>query len=148
MSTWVDKLKREYQEKKAQLEQHRKILNESKSPKDLEDAAIIGGMIRDMQLALTWMKRGRRPGNRRGAERGDVYQQTALQGILIQMNTADESEAIGVLCYLSSRERQCFLAYYLEGLTQRDISIMLGITRSTVRVTIRRAEKKAERLLE
>lgn len=148
MSTWVDKLKREYKEKKAQLEQHRKILTESKSPKDQEDAAMIGGMIRDMQLALTWMKRGRRPGNGRGAEREDVYHQTALQGILIQMHMANESEAISALCCLSSRERQCFLAYYLEGLTQNDISFMLGITRSTVRVMLRRAEKKAERLLE
>ncbi len=148
MKTWVDKSVADYEEKKAELILHRKALYESKDPKAHEDAVLIGGMIRDMQVALAWMKRGRRPGSHRGAERRDVYRQTALQSILIQKNMANESEAMSVLCDLSPRERQCFLAYYLEGLTQQDICDMLNITRSTVRVTLRRAEKKAERLLE
>lgn len=148
MSTWVKKTVDEYQEKKAELEQHRKTLIESKNPKDHEDAAIIGDMISDMQLALTWMKRGRRPGIGRGIERRDVYHQTALKGVLTQMHIANESVAMSVLCDLSSRERLCFLAYYLEGLTQQEISIMFDVTRSTVQVTLRRAEKKAERLLD
>lgn len=148
MRSWVKNVINEYQEKKAELEQYRKMLIESKDPKDQLDAVIIGGMIRDMQLALTWMKRGRHPGNRRGIQRRDVYHQTALQGVLTQMNIANESVAMSVLCDLSSRERLCFLAYYLEGLTQQEISIMLDVTRSTVQVTLRRAEKKAERLLE
>ncbi len=60
IQTWVDRYIQEYQGKKQELERYRLGLDKDK-PEDREDAELIGSMIRDMQLAFTWLTRGRRP---------------------------------------------------------------------------------------
>lgn len=147
LQTWVKKSIDEYQTKKNEIEEYRRNLD----PDNLEDqekAAILSSMIRDMQFAITWMKRGRRPGNRRGAEKTDVYHQTAMGKILANLDLVSEQSAMNALCALSANEIRCFLFYYAEGLTQKDISSILNVTRSTVQMTLRRAEKKLKPLSE
>lgn len=147
MNTWVKKTVDEYQEKKTELVHYRQSLDLS-NPEDQKKAAILSSMIRDMQFALTWMKRGRRPGSYQGIEKTDVYQRNAMQAILKNMDLASEQSAMSALSVLSPKEMQCFLWYYAEGLTQSEISSILKVTRSTVQITLRRAEKKLERVLE
>ena len=50
-----------------------KLIRESKSPTKKEDQVIISGMISDLEYAIEWMKKGRRPGLKRGIERRAAY---------------------------------------------------------------------------
>jgi len=146
IQTWVDKYIQEYQGKKKELQRYRMGLDKDK-PEDREDAELIASMIRDMQLAITWMKRGRRPGSLRGADKQDIYRRNAIRTALTNANLVSEDVSINAICILSSREQECFLAYHVEGLTQNEIADMLKVARSTVRVTLRRAESKLARYL-
>src|SRR5690606_16367391 len=99
-------------------------------------------MISDMQFALTWMRRGRRPGNLRGAERTDVYRQRELIGTL--PDAVDEIKIVECLLTLSERERQCYLLHMAHGLTQEEIADRLKVSRSSVRMHIDRAKNKVQ----
>jgi positive control factor len=112
-----------------------------------EEAQIVSGMVSDMRYALEWMRHGRRPGNRRGAERTDIYRQRELMQELqpVQIDDAERDKLVRVLLTLTERERACFLLHMAQGLTQEQIASMLEITRSSVRIFVDRAKAKVQK---
>lgn len=95
-----------------------------------------------MEFALQWMKRGRRPGNRRGIDRRSVYQRTALLDpdlfLSLDIEPAERSlddygrRKIVDLWTLSERERQCYLLHMSHGMSFAEIAKELGITRASI----------------
>lgn len=152
--TWVESLIDEYTVGKKSLEDYREKLNLD-IPAEEEDHKIVSEMISDMQYALDWMKKGRRPGNRRGIDRRSVYQKTSLMDMDIfpeinieqpkRILTDDEKvRIVEVLMELSARERQCYLMHMAQGKSYAQISEVLEISRRTVQQYVERAKKKVQ----
>lgn len=144
-TTWVEDLIKQYAAEAHVLEQYRDSLDVDIQGA-AEEAETVSGMLADMRYALTWMRRGRRPGSRRGAERTDVYRQREM---LIKLAAAEMSfeeklQMADALLLLSERERTCFLLYVAHGLTCQEISGKLGIASSTIYAYITRAKGKLQ----
>lgn len=155
-TTWIERLIEEYSVGKRKLEQYRETLD--KYEDEIEYDAVTG-MISDMKFALEWMKRGRRPGNRRGIEKQNVYQRTALLDtslfpsldLEVQERTLTDEEKraiIDILWELSYRERQCYLLHMAQGWSLQEIADELGIAKSTVQQYVDRAKAKIRLKLE
>lgn len=142
-ATWIETLISEYASETYKLERYRDTLDLA-DPAAAEEAETVSGMLADMRYALTWMKRGRRPGSRRGAERTDIYRQRELLVKLAgaEMSSADKLQMVDALLLLSDRERTCFLLYLAHGLTCQEISDKLEIASSTVYMYVTRAKNK------
>ncbi|MEK3796129.1 sigma factor-like helix-turn-helix DNA-binding protein [Paenibacillus sp. FSL R7-0204] len=142
-ATWIETLIGQYAAETHVLERYRDTLD-LKDPAAAEEAETVSGMLADMRYALTWMRRGRRPGSRRGAERTDVYRQRELLVKLAgdEMNNEEKLQMVDALLLLSDRERTCFLLYVAQGLLCQDISDKLGIAPSTVYMYVTRAKDK------
>lgn len=162
MQTWVDKLIDEYTVGKSELEKHKKTLDIYDADKDdvqkRKDFTIVNGMISDMDYSLDWMKKGRRPGNRRGADRQSIYQRTALLDMDLfpsldltpserVLTDEEKHKIIDVLIEMSARERQCYLMHMAQGLSYGQISKELEISRRTVQQYVERAKKKVEKFV-
>ncbi|WP_342440005.1 sigma-70 family RNA polymerase sigma factor [Paenibacillus sp. FSL L8-0436] len=142
-ATWIETLISQYASETHVLERYRDTLDLS-DPVAAEEAETVSGMLADMRYALTWMRRGRRPGSRRGAEKTDVYRQREILVKLAgaEMNSAEKLQMVDALLLLSDRERTCFLLYLAHGLTCQEISNKLGIASSTVYMYVTRAKDK------
>jgi RNA polymerase sigma-70 factor (ECF subfamily) len=145
--TWVDELIREYSNEKKQLELYRQTIDRTHAYGQVE-AQIVSGMIGEMQYALSWMKRGRRPGNRRGIERQKVYNRAVLAKLVQeQMPNLTENEKrkiVDALFELTPRERKCFILHMAYGLTFQEIADMMKLSKSSVQVFLQRAKRKLE----
>ncbi|MDF1510581.1 sigma-70 family RNA polymerase sigma factor [Robertmurraya sp. DFI.2.37] len=152
--TWVETLIEEYSIGKKALEEYKESLNLD-IPEDKEDYKIVSEMISDMQYALDWMKKGRRPGNRRGIDRRSVYQRTSLMDMDIFpeinlqqpkriLSDEEKLKIVDVLMELSARERQCYLMHMAQGKSYAQISAILEISRRTVQQYVERAKKKVK----
>ncbi|KZE67034.1 hypothetical protein AWM68_19785 [Fictibacillus phosphorivorans] len=152
MKTWVENIKEEYNLSKKVLEEYREKLDLD-NPKNKEEDKIVGEMISDMKYALDWLNRGRRPGNRRGADRRSVYQRTSLMEMDIfpdlNLNHSkrflqdDEKVMIvDVLLELSARERQCYLLHMAQGMSYAAIAEELNLSRRTIQQYVERAKAK------
>lgn len=150
--TWVERLIREYRDGKKALEEYRAKLNRE-DPADDVEYEIVTGMISDMQYALDWMRRGRRPGNRRGVERQSVYQRTALldpelfPGLDVEPDNRpltdwEKRKIVDILWSMSARERQCFILHMSYGMSYADIAAELKISKRSVQEYISRAREK------
>ncbi|BCG57473.1 sigma-70 family RNA polymerase sigma factor [Paenibacillus sp. URB8-2] len=141
--TWIEDLIRQYASETHVLERYRDSLDVA-DPAAAEEADVVSGMLADMRYALSWMKRGRRPGSRRGAERTDVYRQRELFIKLsgTKMGNAERLQMVEALLALSDRERTCFLLHMAQGLTLQEISHKLGISRASVQDYVNRAKCK------
>lgn len=128
------------------------------------DKEIIKDMITDLEFAIEWMETGRRPGNKRGIERRAAYQrERAFDPLLMQkyfrsaddldykwddnikedlISEWDQERIKDALSVLTDREREIYLMSRGYSLPYKDISKYLGITVSTVKTNIKRAEKK------
>ncbi|NQX45329.1 sigma-70 family RNA polymerase sigma factor [Paenibacillus tritici] len=142
-ATWIETLIGQYAAETHVLERYRDTLDLS-LPAAAEEAETVSGMLADMRYALTWMRRGRRPGSRRGAERTDVYRQ---REIYIKLSAREITELerlrlVDALLALSDRERTCFLLHMAQGLTLQEISDKLRLSKNTVRDYVDRAKKK------
>ncbi|MCE3202486.1 sigma-70 family RNA polymerase sigma factor [Paenibacillus sonchi] len=142
-ATWIETLIGQYAAETHVLERYRDSLDLS-VPAAAEEAETVSGMLADMRYALTWMRRGRRPGSRRGAEITDVYRQ---REIYIKLSVREISEAerlrlVDALLALSDRERTCFLLHMAQGLTLKEISDKLELSKRTVQSYIDRAKEK------
>lgn len=153
----MERLIKEYTVTKRDLERYRKTLDRS-DPAENEEHKIIGGMISDLQFALEWMKRGRRPGNRRGVERRSVYQRTVLLDTELFPSLLEEKperkledwekrKIIDILWELSDRERQSYLLHMAHGWSMSEIAAELGISKRTVQQYISRARKKIQKIV-
>lgn len=137
---------------KASLKQVRKLQREANE----EDFEILSGMASDLQFALEWMRTGRRPRSRRGAERRSVYQREILTDNPVKFQkyfiaTSGQKSAISesdreriefVLKRLSKLEREVYLMARGQCLSRSEIARLLGIERGTVNKILRRADKK------
>jgi RNA polymerase sigma-70 factor (ECF subfamily) len=147
--TWVDELIREYSEEKKLLELYRQTIDRNHVQGQV-DAQIVSGMIGEMQYALNWMKRGRRPGNRRGIERQKVYNRAVLARLVREqmpnLTEIEKRKIVDALFELSPRERKCFILHMAYGLTFQEIADMMKLSKSSVRVFLKRAKSKLESL--
>lgn len=149
---WIDRLIKEYTAGKEELEKYRDNLD-SRDPLQEEEQEIVESMISDMNFSLEWMKRGRRPGNRRGVDRRSVYQRTVLLEPDVfptldvepkerRFSDDEKRKIIDILWLLSNRERQCFLLHMTHGMSYAEISKELNISRRTVQQYVERAREK------
>ncbi|MBX6333728.1 sigma-70 family RNA polymerase sigma factor [Candidatus Saccharibacteria bacterium] len=149
---WIDELIEQYTIGKKQLEEYRETLNLD-IPQDSEDYRIVGEMISDMQYALDWMKRGRKPENRREIGKKSIYQRRVLMDMDLLPSfdlrpsqtylTDDQREKlIDVLVSFSGRERQCYLLHFAQGLSLQEIADQLGLSKRTVQQYVDRAREK------
>lgn len=141
--TWVEDLISQYASETRVLENYRDGLDPT-CPVQAEEVETVSGMISDMRYALTWMRRGRRPGSRRGAERTDVYRQREIFARLSGAKMTDEERLrmVEALLALSDRERTSFLLHMAQGLTLQEISVKLGLSRGAVFEYVKRAKAK------
>jgi RNA polymerase sigma factor (sigma-70 family) len=142
-ATWIETLISEYASETYKLERYRSTLD-LKNNAAAEEAEVVSGMLADMRYALTWMKRGRRPGSRRGVEITDVYRQREIYIKLSaqQIGETERLKLVDALLALSDRERTCFLLHMAQGLTLQEISSKLGVSRATVQDYVNRAKGK------
>lgn len=142
-ATWIETLIGQYAAETHVLERYRDALDLS-IPAAAEEAETVSGMLADMRYALTWMRRGRRPGSRRGAERTDVYRQREVYIKLSaqQMDQAERLRMVDALLALSDRERTCFLLHMAQGLTLQEISDKLELSKGAAQQYIKRAKQK------
>ncbi|MGM0806505.1 MAG: sigma-70 family RNA polymerase sigma factor [Bacillota bacterium] len=155
MKTWVEDIKEEYNLSKKVLEEYREKLDLD-NPKDKEDDIIVGEMVSDMKYALEWLNRGRRPGNRRGADKRSVYQRRALLDMdlfpsidlrpnQVYLNNEQKSTLIETLITFSDRERQCYLLHMAQGWSLQEIAEELNLKKRTVQQYVDRAKEKVRK---
>lgn len=150
MSTWVDTVKHELAVDKRNLEAYRKTLD-TKNLHQAMESDMVGEMISDMHFALEWIRRGRSPWGRRGAEQRGVYQRTELATMFPRivpnvkdLTNDDKNKIIDILVSLSNRERACFLMHMTKGLTFSEIAIKLEVSRAAVQSYVQRARDKVQ----
>ncbi|WP_328802009.1 sigma-70 family RNA polymerase sigma factor [Paenibacillus sp. LX16] len=143
-ATWIEEMIRQYTTETHVLEHYRDSLKLSDCLLVEEEFNTVSGMLSDMRYALTWLRRGRRPGSRKGAERTDVYRQREIYIKLsgTGLNESDKLSLVDALLTLSDRERTCFLLHMAQGLTLQEISVRLNLSKSTVRMYVDRAKTK------
>jgi len=144
-ATWIETLISQYATETYVLDKYRKSLD-LEDPKAAEEADTVSGMLSDMRYALTWLKRGRRPGSRRGAEITDVYRQREIYIKLSgqEITDAERLKLVDALLALSDRERTCFLLHMAQGLTLQEISHKLNISRGAAYEYVKRAKEKLQ----
>ncbi|GAF14912.1 prophage LambdaBa01, positive control factor Xpf [Bacillus sp. JCM 19046] len=161
--TWVERLTEEYNVSKKQLEDYRNALERGAVDSDSDwtelgegkdEFSVVGGMISDLNYSMDWLKRGRRPGNRRGVERQSIYQRTALLDTNLfpsldiepnrdkPLDDKDKRAMVDILWTLSNRERQCYVLHMSYGMSFTEIGHDLSLSRSTVQTFITRAKEK------
>lgn len=135
-----------------------KALN--RTPKDNKaQRELLGAMLSECDYVLEWLRTGRRPDSRRGVERR--YERTwdpawidryhSPSGWTLEREafsrdlTDDERFRIEeAMRDLSTRERQCFMMYVVDGMSYGDIAQELHLARGTVQNNVERAREKIE----
>jgi len=152
MDTWVDTLIEEYTVGRKELHEMKNNLDDENK----EDKTQINSMISDMTYSLDWMKKGRRPGNRRGIDRRANYQRTAYVEMDIFPEFLEEKSDISqemklrlidVLLEFSDRQRECYLLHMSKGFSYSQIAEFLQVSRGTVQNHIVRAKKKLKEIV-
>ena len=129
------------------LDRYRRSLDRA-DPNQDDEARTVSGMLSDMRYALDWMRRGRRPGSRRGAERRDIYRRRELLASAEPLTDEERQRLIDCVAAMTERELTCWLLHMAHGLTFQEIGDRLGLSRHTVRVFVDRAKAKVrERLI-
>ena len=141
MRTWVEELIEQYTSGVRDLERYRKSLDRT-DLYEVEDAKTVSGMLSDMRYALDWMRRGRRPGSRRGAERRDIYRRRELLASAEPLTEDERQRLIDCVAVMTERELTCWLLHMAHGLTFQEIGDRLGLSRRTVQQYVERARKK------
>lgn len=148
--TWVDELIAEYADEKKQLELYKQTIDQ-KYVQGQVDVEIVSGMIGEMQYAISWMRRGRRPGHRRGIENSKVYNRSIfaslVQSHLPELSADEKRNMVDALFNLSPQERKCFILNMAYGLTLVEISDILDVSKSSVQTFLKRAKRKLEKFL-
>ena len=143
MRTWVEELIEQYTSGVRDLERYRKSLDRT-DLYEAEDAKTVSGMLSDMRYALDWMRRGRRPGSRKGAERRDIYRRRELLAQVEPLTEEERRRLIDCVAVMTERELTCWLLHMAHGLTQNEIADKMNISRASVRVYLERAKRKVQ----
>ena len=123
------------------LSQYHRSLDRS-NPDEADEARTVSGMLSDMRYSLDWMRRGRRPGSRKGAERRDIYRRRELIARMEPMTDEERQRLIDCVAVMTERELTCWLLHMAHGLTFQEIGDRLGLSRRTVQQYVERARKK------
>ncbi|XID91049.1 sigma-70 family RNA polymerase sigma factor [Paenibacillaceae bacterium WGS1546] len=158
--SWVDQRIKEYEEGKRDIQiywsQLKRSANKGYSANRAIEISIVGGMISEMAMAIEWMQTGRQPGTYRGIDRRGVYREPfVLDKDLFpslqepeskpkRLTNEERDHVIQIIRSLTDPERNCFMLYVVDGVSQRKIADSLGLDRRTVRTNIARAYKKIE----
>jgi positive control factor len=164
MSFDADNLIKEYKETlKNTQELYKRVVNLDSELNS--DKRIIRGIIGDLEFNIEWMSTGRRPGNKRGIERRAAYQrERPFDPLIIQryfrsmgnknnyewdkhdpednITSIDKDRIDDALSVLTKREKEIYLMSRGYSLSFSEISNYLGLTVSTVKTNIKRAETK------
>ncbi|MET1247642.1 sigma-70 family RNA polymerase sigma factor [Sporolactobacillus sp. STCC-11] len=122
------------------------------------EKTVIGGMLSDMHFALTWIYCGFNPYHKRGAYRRsevqfmdpDLMDAIELESEPQQSRELSYMERIDIkiaLSKLTERETDIYVMHHAEMLPLDEIAELLGVKKSTVATTIRRAQKKINQAL-
>ena len=129
------------------LDRYRRSIDRSSLDGE-DEARTVSSMLSDMRYALDWMRRGRRPGSRKGAERRDIYRRRELIARMEPMTDEERQRLIDCVAVMTERELTCWLLHMAHGLTFQEIGDRLGLSKHTVRVFVDRAKAKVrERLI-
>lgn len=159
MLSWADKLIQEYTSGKQELKRCADRLDRN-NPIEMEDLKHFNSMIESMSYSLEWMTTGRQPGTFRGADEKAVYQRRSYENIDLIPDIAEQLEndsekqlymtkeekiiLADILTSFSLRERQCYILHVAQKRSMSDIANELGVSKSMVQQSIRRAKKKVE----
>lgn len=143
MRNWAEELIEQYTSGVRDLERYRKSLDRT-NPYEAEEAKTVSGMLSDMRYALDWMRRGRRPGSRKGAERRDIYRRRELLAQVEPLTEEERRRLIDCVAVMTERELACWLLHMAHGLTQNEIADKMNISRASVRVYLERAKRKVQ----
>lgn len=139
--TWIEKLIDEYSTGVRDLDRYRRSLDRTDPDQD-DEARTISGMLSDMRYALDWMRRGRRPGSRKGADRRDIYRRRELLASAVPLTDEERRKMLDCVAVMTERELTCWLLHMAHGLTYAEIGDRLGLARRTVQQYVERARNK------
>jgi positive control factor len=136
----------------------RKALDQARErTQEKADKERLGQMIGDVEFAISWLETGRKPGQMRGVERRyerswdpawiDSYHSPSGWSIERESRDLTDEERFKIeeaMRDLSTRERQCFMLYHVDGLSEYEIAQELHLGRSTVQKFLERAKQKIE----
>jgi RNA polymerase sigma-70 factor (ECF subfamily) len=123
------------------LDSYRRSLDRT-DPDQNDEARTVSGMLSDMRYALDWMRRGRRPGSRKGAERRDIYRRRELLASAVPLTDDERRKLLDCVAVMTERELTCWLLHMAHGLTYAEIGDRLGLARRTVQQYVDRARNK------
>jgi len=124
-----------------------------------EDRKIIASMESDLHYAIQWMKTGRNPNARRGAERLAAYQkEKPIDPIHIQryvtksvfeqpegeVSRHDLERIEDALSCLTEIEKEVYLMARGHCIPRSEIALMIGVERGTVNKILTRADEKVK----
>lgn len=162
MTIWADDLLHEYGISKKDLERRRDRLDREDFS-DKQDLSRINSMIESMSFSMEWLETGRQPGTYKGVDIKNIYQKQSFASMDIipditeQLEegpkqlymTAEEKIILAdIFASFSLRERQCYVLHYGAGLSWSKIAYDLGISKSMVQQSIRRAKQKVKKRFE
>lgn len=165
MLNWADKLIEEYTVGRQELKKRADQIDR-KNPFEMNDLKQINSMIESMTFSLEWMTTGRQPGTFRGVDEKAVYQRRSYENIDLIPDIAEQLESddinqkhlfmsreekvilADILASFSLRERQCYILHVAQKRSMGDIANELGVSKSMVQQSIRRAKKKINQRVE
>ncbi|WP_252503262.1 sigma factor-like helix-turn-helix DNA-binding protein [Sporosarcina sp. Marseille-Q4943] len=161
MLNWADQLIEEYTSGRQELKRRANQLDRN-NPIDRQDLKQFNSMIESMTFSIDWMKTGRQPRTFRGVDEKSVYQRRSYENIDLIPDIAEQLESddinkkhlymtreekiilADILASFSLRERQCYLLHVAQKRSMADIATELGVSKSMVQQSIRRAKKKID----
>lgn len=156
MSIWADELIHQYKKHLKELKKKRNRLDK-KNPIDRLDLTQYTSMINEMEETIGWLETGRDPNNYRGADRRGIYQTRSFYSMdfipditeqieegpkHLYMSPEEKIIVADIFASLSHRERQCFIMHEGAKLSMMKIAAELGVSKSMVQQSIRRAKSK------
>jgi len=145
---WARRLIREYRKGRKQLEAYRVRIKSrahelERQAADIAELQIVGGMIIDMDYAVSHMQRYVGQPRTPKPTRLDRRLFPALDIEPERRLTRDERQRMmDLLAALSEREQQCLLLHFAHGMSYGKIGAELGVTKAMVQQSVNRAKKK------
>lgn len=160
MLNWADELIQEYTAGRQDLKRRADRISRD-NPVEMQDLKQINSMIESMTFSIEWMQTGRQPGTYRGVDEKAVYQRRSYENIDLIPDIAEQLKEEGdinkkhlfmtreekvimadILASFSLRERQCYILHVGQKKSMSEIAYELGVSKSMVQQSIRRAKSK------
>ena len=162
MLSWADELIQEYTGHRKELKRRAEQVDRD-NPIEMNDLKHINSMIESMSFSLEWMTTGRQPNTYRGVDEKAVYQRRSYENIDLIPDIAEQLDnendsgkkhlfmtreekiiLADILASFSLRERQCYILHMAQGMSWSKIADELGVSKSMVQQSIKRARKKID----